>query len=467
MVTPPVAPTDAAPLSSLPAIPSLPIVRGLPWLLSPEGILNRLLALSEEFRDVGAFRAPMPDDREPIFVCSIAWATEICDETRFEKVLDGPLVNIRDFAGDGLFTAHSDERNWHLAHRILSPGFSMTSLERYFPAMVSALEALVAHWRAARAPVDVVRDMTRLTLDTISLAGFAHRFDSFASPELHPFLQSLGRALQESVDVLQRPSLFAPLFRARRAQYRRDIDTMFSLVDEVIRERKSQPKDRWPQDFLSLMLSQPDPKTGELLGDENIRYQILTFLVAGHETTSGLLSFALHQLARDRALFARVRAEVDEHFGDRTPTMREVLGLDLVKRTLEETLRLWPTVAAVTRAPKEDTVIAGRYAIRKGQPLGLLVNAVHRDPTAWPEPDRFDPDRFLPEPSKSRPNGAYKPFGIGRRACTGRHFAMIEAMLALATIVREFDFDDPGPLVQAPTVSAKPKGFRLTIRRRA
>jgi cytochrome P450/NADPH-cytochrome P450 reductase len=441
-------------------------VRALPWVVGRAGILERLRAHGERYRGEGAFRVPMPDGREPIFVVNASLSTELCDESRFEKVLDGPLVYIREFAGDGLFTAHPDEPNWHLAHRILSPGFSTGSLERYFPAMRESLDALVQHWRRAEGPVDVVTDMTRLTLDTISLCGFDHRFDSFARPELHPFLQSLARTLQESVDVLSRPAALAPLFRHKRERFTRDIAAMFTLVDDVIRQRKSRARAEWPKDFLSLMLEQPDPKTGQTLSDENIRYQILTFLVAGHETTAGLLSFALHQLAREPALAARLRREIDEKIGDREPTMQDVLGLDLLQRTLHEALRLWPTVPGLTRAAREDTVLGGRYRVEKGQPFGLLVAAIHRDPAVWKSPERFDPDRFLPEANRARPAGAYKPFGIGRRSCTGRHFALIEASLCLAVVLREFSLEDPGPLSLTPTVSPKPRSFRLGLQRR-
>ena len=454
------------PLSDIPTLRKLPIVASLPWLLHKEGLMARMLELAETYRPVGAFRVPMPDGRAPIFVGNADLAADLVDETRFEKVLDGPLKHIRDFAGDGLFTAHSDEANWHRAHRILSPGFSTTSLERYYPAMTSSLEALVAHWRRSSAPVDVVLDMTKLTLDTISLAGFDYRFDSFAQPELHPFLKSLARALQESIDILRRPALLAPLFRARRARYQSDIEAMFGLVDRVIQERKGKPRESWPRDFLSLMLEEADPKSGEKLSDENIRYQILTFLIAGHETTAGLLSFTFHELARNPNLFAKLRAEVDRVAGTGMPTMKEVLELDLVRRTLSEGLRLWPTVPAVTRAAKEDTVLGGKYEVRKGQSFGLLVNAVHRDPAVWKDPARFDADRFLPEAVKGRPAAAYKPFGVGKRSCTGKHFALVEATLCLAVVVRDFDFDDPGPLVLAPTVSPKPKDFQLRLRPR-
>jgi cytochrome P450/NADPH-cytochrome P450 reductase len=441
----------------------------MPWLYHPEGFMARMLQLLEQHRDAGAIRVPLPTGHSPIFVGNVDLATDVLDEARFEKVLEGPLVHIRDFAGDGLFTAHSHEENWHRAHRILTPGFSSASIDRYYPAMVESLQALCAHWRRATGPVDVVLDMTRLTLDTISLAGFAHRFESFDRPTLHPFLQALARALQESIDALRRPPFLFPLFRATRARYRQDIATMFSLVDEVIQQRKQRPRADWPSDFLSLMLDAPDPGSGERLSDENIRYQILTFLIAGHETTAGLLAFALHQLALDPALLQRVRAEVDALGHGRMPSMKEVLGLDLTRRVLSETLRLWPTVPAITRAARADTSLAGRIRVPRGQPLGLLISAMHRDPTVWPDPSRFDPDRFLPGPTRARPAAAYKPFGVGKRACTGRHFALVEATLCLAVLVRDFELGPVPPLTLAPTVSPKPRGFflRVTPRRGA
>lgn len=460
-------PAALRPLTDLPSLPNLPLVGALPWLLHPEGFNARLLQHVERRVETRSVRVPRPDGRTPIFVGSARMAEDLVDEARFEKVLDGPFLHIRDFAGDGLFTAHSHEESWHRANRILAPGFSSASMERYYPAMTATLLDLVAHWRAARAPVDVVADMTKLTLDTIARAGFDYDFASFSKPDLDPFLQALARCLKETIDVIQRPLFLTSLFRARRARYRADIASMFRLVDEVIRERQRQPEERWPRDFLSLMLSAKDPKSGERLTDENIRYQILTFLIAGHETTAGLLSFSLHALARDRDLLRRVREEVNAHVRPGAlPTLKEVLALDLVKRVLSEALRLWPTVPIVIRAAKEDTHV-GDYFAPSGQAFGLFLTAVHRDPAVWPEPMRFDPDRFLPDAVRSRPAAAYKPFGIGKRACTGRHFAMIEATLCLAVLARDFDFDDPGPLRLAPTISPKPGAFRLRLRRPA
>ena len=142
--------------------------------------------------------------------------------------------------------------------------------------------------------------------------------------------------------------------------------------------------------------------------------------------------------------------------------MKGVTGLELVRRVLFEALRLWPTVPAVNRRALKDTQV-GPFRVPAGQSFGLLVHALHRDPAVWPEPSRFDPDRFSPEATKGRPAWAYKPFGIGKRSCTGKHFALVEATLCLAVLVRDFDLHDPGPLALKPTVSPKPKDFWLRV----
>lgn len=434
-------------------------------MLGADGVNQRLLSLAEVHRGAGLFRVVTPGGDAPIFVTSAALAEPLFDEKRFQKVIEGPLLSIREFTGDGLFTARRDEPAWGVGHRVLSPGFTPDAMERFLPSMRQVTAALLESWRRTVGPVDVVADMTKLTLDTISLCGFGFDFHSFTQPALHPFLQALGRALQESMDRLFRPPGLGFLFAAKARRFRDDVTEMNALVDGVIAQRRAQPPSAWPQDLLSLMLTEVDPKTGARLSDENIRFQVLTFLVAGHETTAGLLSFTLHQLAVNAGLLARVRAEVDEVIGASEPSRAQVLRLSLVMRTLSEALRLWPTVPVLTFAPAADEQVAG-FHLPAGTPINVLVSALHRDPAVWSEPERFDPDRFLPEAARARPTSAYKPFGNGSRACTGRIFALTEAALAVALIVREFDLTANGPLAIAPTTSPKPRGFTLEVRPR-
>ena len=201
----------------------------------------------------------------------------------------------------------------------------------------------------------------------------------------------------------------------------------------------------------------------------NIRYQLINFLVAGHETTSGALSFALYFLSCHPELFARARAEVDEVWGvQERPEFEQIAKLRYVRRVLDESLRLQPAVPGYYRAAREDTLLAGKYPMRKGGWAVVMVGALHRDPSWGPNPDEFEPDRFVPERVKARPGNLYKPFGTGERSCIGRQFALHEAVLILGTLVRRYDLvADPDYELQIQErLTMMPRDFRLGLRLR-
>src|SRR5829696_8634400 len=198
--------------------------------------------------------------------------------------------------------------------------------------------------------------MTRLTLDTIGLCGFDYRFNSFYRDEPHPFVASMVRCLDLSMQRQTRLPIGERLRVREHRQFQEDTTYMNSLVDEIISERKASGDET--QDLLGSMLTGVDKETGERLSDINIRYQIITFLIAGHETTSGLLSFALYYLLKNPDVLARARAEVDGVLGTTAaPAFEQVQRLTYVRQVLDESLRLWPTAPGFTRAPYEDTVI--------------------------------------------------------------------------------------------------------------
>jgi unspecific monooxygenase len=238
---------------------------------------------------------------------------------------------------------------------------------------------------------------------------------------------------------------------------------MAAVADDVIATRRAdRARGRAaPDDLLDLMLDSD-------LDVANIRYQLINFLVAGHETTSGALSFALYYLSREPEVFARARAEVDEVWGAADPEFEQVAKLRYVRRVLDESLRLQPTVPGYYRAAREDTMLAGVYPMRKGDWALALTSTLHRDPRWGADPDRFDPDRFAPEQVRARPAGLYKPFGTGARSCIGRQFALHEAVLILGAIVRRYDLiADPGyELAITERLTMMPRGFRLAVRRR-
>jgi cytochrome P450/NADPH-cytochrome P450 reductase len=200
---------------------------------------------------------------------------------------------------------------------------------------------------------------------------------------------------------------------------------MGSLVQSLVDNRKAQGDAADNSDLLGVMLTGTD-KTGQHLSEENIVAQCITFLVAGHETTSGLLSFAVYYLLKDPDVLEGARAEVDAEFGDNAyPSYDQVRKLTYVFQILEETLRLWAPAPLISRTPREDTIIGGKYVVPAGSQLTMLIPALHRSEAAWgPTAEDFDPDRMSIENQAKLPPDVYKPFGTGMRACIGRKFAL-------------------------------------------
>src|SRR5215208_556005 len=314
--------------------------------------------------------------------------------------------------------------------------------------------------------------MTRLTLDTIGLCGFDYRFNSFYRDEPHPFVASMVRCLDLAMQKQTRLPIGQRLKVREHRQFQEDTTYMNSLVDKIIAERREGAEGEQPKDLLNSMLTGVDKETGERLDDVNIRYQIITFLIAGHETTSGLLSFALYFLLNNPDVLAKAYEEVDRVLGDdlsAAPTNGQVSQLRYVSQVLKESLRLWPTAPAFSRHPYEPTVLDGKYQIDKQDSLTVLTPMLHRDPKVWGEnPEEFDPERFTPEAEQSRPANAYKPFGTGQRACIGRQFAMLEATLVLGMILQRFELVDHTnyELKLKETLTIKPADFRIKVRPR-
>ena len=248
---------------------------------------------------------------------------------------------------------------------------------------------------------------------------------------------------------------------------------MNKMVDEIIAERrKNAEAAEGKKDMLGAMMTGVDRATGTQLDDVNIRYQINTFLIAGHETTSGLLSCTLYALLKHPEVLKKAYEEVDRVLGpdiDARPTYQQVTQLTYITQILKEALRLWPPAPAYGIAPLKDETIGGKYKLKKNTFVTVLVMALHRDPSVWgPNPDVFDPENFSKEAEARRPINAWKPFGNGQRACIGRGFAMHEAALAIGMILQRFKLIDNHryQMVLKETLTIKPDGFKIKVRPR-
>ncbi|KAK0789173.1 hypothetical protein LTR02_012178 [Friedmanniomyces endolithicus] len=410
--------------------------------------------------------------KKRIFISSQKLMEEICNEKRFGKLVSAALGELRNGIHDGLFTAQNDEENWGLAHRILVPAFGPLNITGMFDDMKDIASQLVLKW--ARYGADYVipttDDFTRLTLDTLALCAMNYRFNSFYSEEMHPFISSMVSFLKLGGDRSRRAAFMAPFYRADDAQFFSDIEYMRTLSQEIIDKRIEHPEDT--KDLLNAMLYGKDPRTGKSLSQGTIIDNLITFLIAGHETSSGALSFLFYYLVKNPEAYRKAQAEVDKVIGTESIQVHALQKLPYITACLRETLRLQPTAPAFSTTPlsPQGEVIGGKYFVEHGQPIAALLSQIHLDPTVYgSDAEEFKPERMLDEAFKRLPPGAWKPFGNGARGCIGFPFAWQEIMMVTAMLLQYFDFapqDQSYNLQIKSTLTIKPKDFfmRATLR---
>jgi cytochrome P450/NADPH-cytochrome P450 reductase len=457
-------------LSPIPHPPTKPVVGNM-LSLDATAPIQHMMRLAKELGPIywlDMMGAPL------VVVSGADLVDEISDEKRFDKSVRGSLRRVRAVGGDGLFTAHTHEPNWSKAHNILMTPFGNRAMQSYHPSMLDIAEQLVKKWERMNADdeIDVVHDTTALALDTVGLCGFDYRFNSFYREDYHPFVASLVRSL-ETIMLTRGLPLEGLWLRNRNRDLAGDVAFMNAMVDEIVAERRKNAEAAADKkDMLGAMMTGVDRATGTQLDDVNIRYQINTFLIAGHETTSGMLSCAIYALLKHPEVLKKAYDEVDRVLGgdlNVKPTYQQVTQLTYITQILKEALRLWPPAPAYGVAPINDEVIGGKYKLKKATFVLVHVLALHRDPSVWgPNPDAFDPENFSKEAEAARPVNAWKPFGNGQRACIGRGFAMHESALALGMILQRFKLIDHEryQMHLKETLTIKPDGFKIKVRPR-
>jgi cytochrome P450 len=358
-----------------------------------------------------------------------------------------PMVEMRALMGGNLLNLPHER--WLPRRRALQPMFTKRHVPRYSGHMAAAAQTVADSWRDA-AVVDLDTECRKLTLRALGRSVFGLDLDER--------LDEVGDALRTSLAwVTDRgarpvnPPRWLPTGGQRAA--RRANDKLHRLAVEILRAVRTDP-DREAQ-LVRALMEATDPETGRPLTDDEICHELVLFMLAGHDTTSTTLTYALWSLGHHRDIQRRVRAEVAA-LGERTLTPDDVPELPITVRVLHEALRMCPPGAGTMRSPTRDIVVDG-YRVEAGTIALVSFYAMHRDPALWEDPTKFDPDRFLPERSKGRSRWQYLPFGGGPRSCVGDHFAMLEATLALATIIRAAEIESLGesfPLATPFTVVA-------------
>jgi cytochrome P450/NADPH-cytochrome P450 reductase len=460
----------------------IPQPRYVPFLgcavnIHKNGIIQSFLTLAQESGPIFSLTTPIWCNmmaKEVIVVTSPDLVNELSDESRFDKFVDsGPMLLLRDYCNDSLLTARTSEPNWGKAHRILKPAFSPIILRSLFDSMLDIAEQLLLKWerQGSQSRINLVDDMSKLTFDTIGLCGFNYRFNSFYQEKVHPMNLALTRILLEISKRVTRFSLFTKLMFKKQLQFKQDVNFIRNLVDEIIIIREKFGQAPPPNDLLNSLLNTPDPETGEYLDSSNIGAQIVTFLAAGHETTTSLLSFTLIALMQNPTYLQKAHDEVVRVLGNKTPNFENLHQLTYLDQIIKESLRLWPPAPVyMIHSIEEETVIGGLYSIKRKQPVIIFSQQLHRNPTIWgADAEIFNPDRMEPSAVAKLPPNVWKPFGNGQRSCIGRAFAMQEAKLILAMIIQRFDLffaDGTYKLQTTGTVVQKPENIFIHAKRR-
>jgi cytochrome P450/NADPH-cytochrome P450 reductase len=460
--------TAAKSLDAIPGPKGVPVLGNI-LEIKQATLIQDLMKVAREWGPLFKMTTP----RGPLYITyGLEMVDDLCDDTRFDKLVGFSQREFRKtHKSAGLFTADTDDPLWKSAHDILLPSFSTWAMKGYLDPMVDIAEQLCLKWERLNPdePIDVTADMTRLTLDTIALCGFSYRFNSFYRDSQHPFIEAMMGALHETQ---ARQALLPVAIKVRRGAQRKllaDSKFMDDTVGEILAERKRSGDPG--NDLLGHMLVGTD-KQGNALPDHNIIAQCVTFLVAGHETTSGLLSFAIAYLLKHPEVVARAQEEIDRVFGTDPsvpPTVAQVQQLAYIRQILDETLRLWPTAPAFTRQARETTTVGGWGPFSPGQSIIALTPMLHRLTDIWgADAEEFNPDHFAPERRDALPANAFRPFGSGQRACIGRQFALQEATLVLGMLMQRFDFIDHAnyQLKIKESLTLKPDGLTITIRPR-
>lgn len=319
--------------------------------------------------------------------------------------------------------------------------------------------------------IDVTSDFTRLTLDTLALCTMGYRFNSFHNGTvMHPFVISMIRALKESTVQAAMPGAINSLRKRSWRRFEKDTAYMRQLCREMIQKRKAEanPDSR---DLLGALLQGRDPKSGEGLSEESIIDNMITFLIAGHETTSGLLSFAFYYMLAHPETMEKARQEVDQVTQGSPVTVEHLSRLPYLNAVLKETLRLQPTAPGFFLVSDEDQIIGGKYFIPAKVPIGILLHILHQDKAVYGEDAaEFKPERMLDENFNKLPPNCWKPFGNGMRGCIGRAFATQEALLITSMLLQNFTFELADPtyrLKVKETLTVKPDDdFRMKAKLR-
>ncbi len=435
------------------------IFQMLPWLGEiRKNPLTNLMSLHDQFGDT--FLLNIMGDRQ-IWTTNPHFAREMLVKQAANFQKDAGYTHehkgLARFLGQGLLTSNGDF--WKRQRKLVAPALHTKRIEAYAQTMVDYTHDHIQDWQHGETR-SISQEMSSLTMRIVART----LFNLEVADSVQMIYQAMDDLQDYAVNVQFSPFpawLPTPMeLRARRATH-----DLAEFVYGTIHERRASGEDKG--DLLSMLLLAEDDE-GNRMTDKQAHDEILTMLLAGHDTTANTLNWTWYLLAQHPEIETTLHIELDNVLQGNLPTLADLRRLPYTLQVIKEAVRLYPPAYSVSREAIEDTVING-YAISKGSVCNLLIYGLHRDKTLWHDADVFRPERFAPENEADLPENAYLPFGNGPRICIGNSFAMMEAHLLLATIAQGYELSlAPGQSVEMqPLITLNPKGgLPMTIQRR-
>lgn len=340
---------------------------------------------------------------------------------------------LKPVVGQGLFTNDGD--SWKRQRKLAGPAFHTKRIAAYADTMVEFTEQLIAPWQHGRM-LNLEHEMTALTMRIVGKTLFDAEVTG--EDEIGSAVRTVLRTVDNRFNRLFPLPDWLPLPENRRTH--RAMATLNRVIQGFIDERRRTGEDRG--DLLSMLMAAQDDENGGGMSDKQLHDEAMTVFGAGHETTSGALTWTFYLLSQHPEVEAALHAEIDRVLAGRAPTYDDLPRLPYTEMVIKEAMRLFPPAWGLTREAIEP-VTPGGYPLPKGSLLFINIYGIHRDARFFSEPEKFDPERFTPENEKFIPKYAYLPFGAGPRVCIGNLFAMMEARLILATIARRYTLSLP------------------------
>ena len=369
--------------------------------------------------------------------------------------------------GDGLLSVEGDQ--WRTQRRLLAPVFARKTIMDFAPGMLQAAEALTERWRSKDGQtIDIAAEASRLTLDVLERTIFSDGFGRDAEEirdAMGVYFNTIGKI--DPLDLIGLPPSIPRISHLRVRSTLRLFETAIDQIIALRRRRANEHSHDATNDILTLLLAALDPDTGERMSEAEVRSNILTFIAAGHETTANTITWSLFLLSQSAEWCERIAAEACRELDGPVAGLAD--RLVETRAVIDEAIRLYPPIAAMSRvASREDTL--NEMPVKRGTMIVIAPYVLHRHRLYWRDPDYFDPSRFLGKAKNEIDRFTYIPFGAGARTCIGSAFALQEATLVLATIMKNFDLKLAAnkhvwPLLR---VTLRPAdGLQMTIKSKA